>query len=158
MTALSAFKNQLRLRVCGVLVEKSKLLLVNLRSPVTDQMIWMPPGGGVQFGESITDALKREFKEETQVDVEVNGLLHIEELIERDFHVVECYFEVSRTAGEPRLGYDPELANDQQILHDIAWLSLSDVPEHSFAPRKLLPKLLDWQNRNALKDWKSYLL
>src|SRR5699024_12694385 len=103
----------------GVLVAKGQLLAVNLRSPVTDQMIWIPPGGEVEFGESLKEAVKREFAEETKVRVQVHGLLHVEELIRKGFHAVECYFEVSRIAGEPELGSDPELEDHKQLLQKV---------------------------------------
>ena len=141
------FSERLRLRVCGLLVDEERILLVKLRSPVTEQLVWMPPGGEVEFGESLHEALQREFPEETGVEVEVSRLLHIEELIERPFHAVECYFEVRQTGGEPAIGFDPELKKDEQLLSDIAWIPLAEVDRQSFAPRGLLPKLNNWEDR-----------
>src|SRR5699024_787125 len=129
------FSGRLRLRACGLLVEKERLLAVRLRSPVSGQMIWMPPGGEVQFGEGLKEALKREFIEETKTRVEVRGLLHVEEFIEEKFHAVECYFEVSRTAGEPELGSDPELADDEQLLQKLDWLPAAGLSHYDFVPQ-----------------------
>src|SRR5699024_6058897 len=135
----------------GVLVAKGQLLAVNLRSPVTDQMIWIPPGGEVEFGESLKKAVQREFAEETKVRVQVHGLLHVEELIRKGFHAVECYFEVSRITGEPELGTDPELGAHEQLLQKVYWLPITELSHFKIVPEQLLSKLKDWENRTLIQ-------
>jgi 8-oxo-dGTP diphosphatase len=100
MRAKEVFKDKVRLRVNGILQHDDAVLLVRLQSPVTDELVWMPPGGGVEFGESMTDALKREFCEETGLQVRVATLAFVNELIEPPFHAVEFYFNVHRAAGD----------------------------------------------------------
>lgn len=148
MNAQSPFSHQLRLRVCGLLVEEDTILLANIHSPVIDQLVWMPPGGGVEYGESMAASLKREFREETELSVTVDQLLHVQELIEEPFHAVECYFEVNRTGGEPAVGSDPELSNEEQLIEEVAWIPISKLEEISFAPQNLLPKLKHWKDRS----------
>ncbi|MDZ7689989.1 MAG: NUDIX domain-containing protein [Balneolaceae bacterium] len=67
----STYKGRIRIRVNGLLVKDNALLMVRMRSPVTNQQVWMPPGGGLQFKESMEACLKREFLEETGLQVEV---------------------------------------------------------------------------------------
>ena len=43
----------------------------------TDNDLWSVPGGAMDIGESISEAVVREVKEETGVDVEVTGLVGI---------------------------------------------------------------------------------
>lgn len=151
----SIYRQKLRLRVCGLLVEDGQILLAQVHSPVTDSLIWTPPGGGLQFGEKMTDGLKREFEQETNLEVSVHDLLHINELVQNPFHAVEFYFEVRYQSGELELGNDPELAWDQQLLHDLQWVSLAELDDIAFAPKNLLPKLLDWEHRSAFHPFKN---
>jgi ADP-ribose pyrophosphatase YjhB (NUDIX family) len=43
----------------------------------TDNDLWALPGGGMDVGESMADAVVREVKEETGIDVEVTGIVGI---------------------------------------------------------------------------------
>jgi hypothetical protein len=53
--------------------EQGAILLVHK----TDNDLWALPGGGMDVGESMADAVVREVKEETGIDVEVTGLVGI---------------------------------------------------------------------------------
>lgn len=145
----SPFRNRLRIRVCGILIQDDAILLVQIHSPVIDDLIWTPPGGGLKFGEHMKDCLKREFAEETNLQVEVKDLIHINELIEDPFHAVEFYFEVVGITGKPKKGRDPELSWDHQLLHDLKWIPLDQLEEIRFAPEDLLTKLDDWDQRST---------
>lgn len=128
------YSNKLRVRSCGLLVEKNKLLLVELNSPVTNQWIWIPPGGKVEFGETLEEALIREFKEETSLRVSAVKLMHVNEIIKPPLHAIEFYYLVQREEGELRLGADPELKEEQQILRDIGFFSKQDLRKMSVSP------------------------
>ena len=62
--------SKIKLSVCGVIVYQSKFLIVK-RSETDDFLpnCWEFPGGSVEDGETIQDALKRELKEEIGLDI-----------------------------------------------------------------------------------------
>lgn len=60
--------------VSGVVRRGDGRLLLHLR---TDNGLWGLPGGGVEYGESVTTALQREVEEETGVRVEVGRLIGV---------------------------------------------------------------------------------
>lgn len=62
--------NKFTIRVYGVLVNNNhEVLLVHERMPTMEFTKF--PGGGLEFGEGTLECIKREFKEETNIDVEV---------------------------------------------------------------------------------------
>lgn len=148
MTLNQGFANKLRVRVCGLLIQDDDILLAQIHSPITDKLVWMPPGGGLTFGEKMKDCLKREFKEETNLSVEVNELIHVNELLHKPYHAVECFFEVKKTSGSEQLGKDPELSWDRQLLHALEWIPLTDLNDIEFAPSGLAEKLQHWDRRS----------
>ncbi|MAL17074.1 MAG: NUDIX hydrolase [Balneola sp.] len=136
-----SFSNRLRVRSCGILVEDEKVLLIELFSPVTNKWTWIPPGGGVDFGESLEDALIREFKEETNLQISVGKRLHVNEVIVGSIHAIEFYHLVKREGGALKLGSDPEMTPDQQILRDIGFFTKEELQEIELAPDFLKSEL-----------------
>lgn len=138
------YMNKVRLRSCGLLVENEKLLLVEVLSPVTNNWTWIAPGGGVEFGESLEETVKREFLEETGLSVTVRYQAHIHQIIEPPIHAVEFYYFVSREDGKPALGMDPELKEEEQILRDIGYFSREEIQHMNVSPPFLKDDL--WHN------------
>src|SRR5438067_57377 len=56
-------------RVYGILIKEESVLITD--ECVYGQLITKFPGGGLQFGEGLIDCLKREFREELEMDIEV---------------------------------------------------------------------------------------
>jgi 8-oxo-dGTP pyrophosphatase MutT (NUDIX family) len=79
---MQQIKNKMRvmehfnLRVYGVLVNESKEVLIS-REVYKGLSFTKFPGGGLCLGESLPDGLIREFKEECNLDIEVEKLLHV---------------------------------------------------------------------------------
>jgi 8-oxo-dGTP diphosphatase len=65
------------------------------------------PGGFVDRGESVEEALRREMKEETNLDVKIEKLLNVYSNPNRDprLHTVSCVFVCSAN-GIPKAGDD----------------------------------------------------
>ncbi len=85
------------IRVAGLLAHQGRILMVEQGRG--EERYWLLPGGGVQFGETLADAVRRELREELGLRVGVNRLLAIVESISPDpdyrKHVVHLVFEVS---------------------------------------------------------------
>lgn len=96
------------LRVSGVLVEERRLLMVEQER--LGERYWLLPGGGVGFGETLSEALRREFLEELGMRVAVDRLLAIVESISPDpayvKHVVHLMFAVSAAREVPPVPRD----------------------------------------------------
>ena len=108
---LKVFGHRLRLRVCGFCVVDNRVLLVRHRGVGSRGELWSPPGGGLEFGESVHQALEREFREETGTDITVGPFLCVNEFLGPPLHAVELFFEVRLRSGAPAplTGTDPEM-------------------------------------------------
>lgn len=121
---LLPYSGRVRVRVGGLLLRNGSLLLAAHQGLLPDGApFWSPPGGGWQFGESLKEALVREFREETGLDVQVGRFLHLHEFRRDSLQALELFFEVVATdeKAAPRLGHDPEHGSSTQLLTEIAW-------------------------------------
>lgn len=121
------FGEKLRVRVCGICIEEEKILLVHHRSLGKNGSLWAPPGGGMHFGEDAKSALKREFKEETGCNIDVEEFLFVHEYLEPPLHGIELFFKVKIVSGTLTLGSDPEMSSDSQILTEIGFFDLTTL-------------------------------
>lgn len=145
----SLYQNKVRVRVAGLLQRSDKILLVKLHSPVIDREIWLPPGGGVEFGESLHQAVKREFKEETGLIISVGKLRHINELIEGKYHALEFFFDVfADDNADFAMGTDPEHSPDDQILKDIHFFSQNELTQLFVKPDFILHQY--WEGKSVI--------
>jgi 8-oxo-dGTP diphosphatase len=126
---IEKFGNKLRVRVCGILIEEGKILMIKHRSIGKNGMLWAPPGGGMQYGESAEKTIQREFEEETGLKINVDRYLFTHEFLNPPLHAIELFFEVSRLAGDLKRGYDPEMHKDEQIIAQVAFLDMDKIKE-----------------------------
>jgi 8-oxo-dGTP diphosphatase len=92
-----------------------------------DNVLWSPPGGGMQFGESIPQALVREFYEETGLTVEAGDMLFVNEFIQPPLHAVELFFLIHHFSGILETGSDPEFSEGSQIIQDVRFMDISEI-------------------------------
>jgi ADP-ribose pyrophosphatase YjhB (NUDIX family) len=95
------------INVDGVYVKNNKILLLK-RSVIPFKGFWHVVGGQVEENETLKEALRREFKEETALDVKIGNVIdgRIEETFDRIKIVV--IFEVIEARGEITLNHENE--------------------------------------------------
>lgn len=125
------YGKKIRIRVCGLCWRNNQLLMV--RHQIADKKdFWAPPGGGLEFGQSSENSLKREFQEETGLLINVNEFRFAAEFIQPPLHAVELFFAVQMTGGDLKMGKDPELPEDKQIIHQVDfldWSAIAAIPD-----------------------------
>lgn len=112
-------------QVCvGAVVIHQQAVLLIRRGQAPNKGLWCIPGGGVEPGERLQDALTREVLEETGIQVQPNKLVYHGEIIERDendgirFHYVILDYLATYQSGEPNAASDACAA---------AWVKLNEL-------------------------------
>ena len=84
---------------------------------------WDFPGGCVEFGETLENAIKREIKEEFDIDIEVIELLQVNNHIipEEKQHWVSPSFIAKLLLGEAKI-------TERDKNEDIGWFALDNIP------------------------------
>ena len=121
-----------------------------------DRPFWTPPGGGVEFGEPLADALRREVSEETGLSVEVDEVRYVLDFVRPPLHAVSFYLECTADdLGRMRLGADPELG-DRQILRGVRMVPLDELPALTVYPEPFAHRLAA-DARAGFPDGTAYL-
>ena len=139
------FGKRLRVRVCGLLIENKKVLLVKHNYIGDVGYLWSPPGGEMLFSETAEQALKREFLEETGLEIDVYELAFVHDFFEPPLHAIELFFWVAT---------DPELAPHEQIITEVAFLSLEQLrAENPYGLHETLRYLTSWEDLSKRKNY-----
>ena len=123
------------LTVRGVIKNDSGEILIVKRHPKskTDPEMWELPGGKVEKGEHFADALVREIKEETDLDVSVGDFC---EAVQNDYshkRTVQLMMYLTDIEGEVKISEEHT---------DFMWASIDEIKtlELSTSLKKLLEK------------------
>ncbi len=128
---LETYGHKLRVRVCGVWVEGEEMLVVHHKSMGPNNSLWIPPGGGMEYGESTEEALKREFLEETGIAIQVHEFLFVNEYLNPPFHGLELFFRVSGDRSDLKTGKDPEMEPENQIITEAVFIDFDLLKRQS---------------------------
>lgn len=115
------------LGVGGVVIDQGRVLLARRGHPPLLRQ-WSIPGGKVESGETLHEAVRRELAEETSLDIRVLELIEIVERIDRDEHgrvrrhYVILDYLCECVAGEACAGSDAA---------ELAWAGAEDLTRFS---------------------------
>jgi 8-oxo-dGTP diphosphatase len=126
-----------RPRACAAVIHDDMILMVNHQNGPHNY--WTLPGGGVNDGETFEQAVVREVKEESGLDVTVGDLLFTEEY---EFGKSHCYLaRLIGDATEPTLAFLPgEESIFGTMVRSVAWHSLKDK-KHDVQVSKVISTL-----------------
>lgn len=118
--------------VGGVVVWEGRVLLARRAKPPR-QGRWTIPGGTVELGETLHEALVREMAEETGLEVEPLEVLTVFDRIQREgaevtFHHVIVDYLCRRVSGEARAASD---------ALDVAWVVPDEVGRYDLTEKAL---------------------
>jgi ADP-ribose pyrophosphatase YjhB (NUDIX family) len=138
----------------GVLKKDNKILFVEYNDESGQHFAL--PGGAQEIGESLAEAVVREFKEETTLDVKVNELLMIREFIltksetkswEKGVHQVEAIFlcDFIDADQKEKIGDVPDYG-----MLSLKWMDVNELGNYRVYPTKDLAEILEKKNVSYL--------
>ncbi|TYS16991.1 NUDIX hydrolase [Rossellomorea vietnamensis] len=136
--------------VYGICTEDDKLLVINKsRGPYIHRFDL--PGGSLEESEGLTEAMKREFTEETGLTAEIKEQIGVQDFIFpcewKDFthiHHIAVFYLVERTGGELA---EPEQFDGQDSA-GAEWISMEEATADNSSP--LVLKAMEWLRNRGL--------
>lgn len=124
---------EIRARVTGVLVEEERLLLVKHKLPIADNRCWSLPGGKVEQGETLEQAILREMQEETGLHVRIDRLLYVCDKPEEAVSRIHFLFLLTKESGVLRL---PTNEFDDNAIEAVEMIPVGQLtePDYNFTP------------------------
>lgn len=107
-----------RLGVSGLITYQDQILLAK-RGKAPAKGYWSLPGGSVERGESLLQAIRREIMEETAIQVAEAKFMELVEIIHADYHYVIAVYMARLTA------FQNGQAGDDAA--EIGWFSLDEI-------------------------------
>ena len=120
-----------RVSIYAIIVEDEKILLLK-----THNHRYYFPGGGVDVGENLMDALAREAREELNAEIETGALLHADDMIyyhdpvQRAVHLVRLYYACRLVTRD----LTQHNADERDEILSIEWIPLHALNEQEFLP------------------------
>lgn len=124
------------LAVDGIILRGDKILLVK-RIIYPFQGYWVLPGGHVDYGERVEEAMKREMKEELGISVKIKKLFGVYSDPKRDprYHTTSIIYFLEKGKGKICL-------NDE-------------ASEFKYFSLKNLPRKIGFDHRKIINDFKK---
>ena len=139
-----------RVAAYGIARQEGAVLLVRSASFSDFPGAWSLPGGGVDRGETLHDALRRELNEEVTLDIEPGELVTVSESIAPDGsrHMVQCCFTATILKGEVALGIDERVVEARFVTA----AELADLEVHPPLNEELIDGI-----QNGFQSCTSYI-
>lgn len=123
---------EIRPIVLGVAIKDGKLLVSEAYDSVKNNYFYRCLGGGIEFQETSIDALKREFKEEINIDIEVGNFLGVAENIftynGKKGHEIVFFYEINI----PENLYQEKYIQDEDgEIGEAVWVDIKDFKNGS---------------------------
>lgn len=129
-------------RVYGVLMDEERGILVS-DELIRGKNYTKFPGGGMEYGEGTRDCLKREFMEETKIEIEVKEHLYTTDFFQESAfrpndQIVSVYYFVQpkHELIFPLVHYD-NLTGEEAKKPHADMEAFRFIPPHLFSPDKL---------------------
>jgi ADP-ribose pyrophosphatase YjhB (NUDIX family) len=107
----------------GAIIWKEDRFLLIRRGQPPRKGGWSIPGGRQEAGETVHEAVHREIREETGIEIDIIGIAAVVDLIDREEQTINHHYTVIDMLAEWRSG--EARAGDDAM--DVAWVKLEEI-------------------------------
>jgi 8-oxo-dGTP diphosphatase len=112
--------------VAAIILRDREILMVR-RGQEPGAGRWSIPGGSVELGETLEQALKREVREETGLEIEVGEFAGIAEVIVREGEAIKWHYVILDYFATPSSTSEPIAASD---VTECRWIPLDELARY----------------------------
>jgi ADP-ribose pyrophosphatase YjhB (NUDIX family) len=102
--------------------------LLTLKYNYNGNLLYAIPGGNLEFGEKLEEALERELQEEIGLVIEVQNLLFLAEVHQQNKDTLHCVFNTKIVSGIPQL--NPK----ETTALEICWIPIETIEDYNLYP------------------------
>ena len=108
----------------GLIMKEGKILVTQRKEDSSHALLWEFPGGKVEEGEEPREALRRELKEELDIEVEVGAVFEVVYQHYPEYPVLLLSYHCRIEKGKPKpIG-----------CHDLRWINLNELKRLAMLP------------------------
>jgi len=143
---------KMKIRAVAVLIKGDEVLLIHRKN---EKEYFVFPGGGVEDGETVEQAVIREMQEETTIDVKINKLLyhHI-----YDDGCEQFFYLCDYIKGEPKLSEDSEekiTMLEGKDFYEPLWVKINKLSTMLIYPLEVRDLLIEDLKNNFINPVKE---
>ena len=142
-------------RYQGAIVRDDQILLIRHQENETGRSYWIFPGGGIEPGETEEECVRREIREETNLDVRIVSLLMDEPEPTQSTYLSHKTYLCAPNAGEASPGIEPE--PDAASWYSIAEVKWFDLRDESTWGREVVTDTLTYGQLQRIRKKMGYL-
>lgn len=116
------------IEVVAAIIQHNNKIFVTRRGYGEFENMWEFPGGKMEMGETREEALRREIKEELELDIEISKYLTTVEYDYPNFHLKMHCFICTISGGELQLN----------VHNDAKWTTLDELDNLNWVPADIL--------------------
>lgn len=135
--------HKFNIRVYGLLFDNAGNILLS-DEKIRGRFYTKFPGGGLEFGEGLLDCLKREFREETGIEVKVKNHFYTTDYFQpsafnKQEQIISVYYIVERTGGAElsanvrKNNFSAEQLLSAENCESLRWLPLAELTEEEMS-------------------------
>lgn len=140
-----------RIRAVAIIVNDGRVLLIHRINHGKEYYVF--PGGGVENNETVKQAVLREVREETTLEVKIKRLLYHHTY---DDNTEQFFYLCRYVSGEPKLGDGNEareMKESNTNFYDPVWYRMKDLPQLLLYPLEIR----DWFIEDAETNFQNVL-